>query len=82
MKHLVGVFNVISTPIDNSDEIDQNIFKQEIDWLIKCGSNGAVLAMVSEVLRFSTAERRKQKAIAVIARVFIRSHSVSCLSGC
>lgn len=60
MKQLAGVFNVISTPLDNSDEIDQKILKQEIDWLIKCGSNGAVLAMVSEVLRFSAAERRTQ----------------------
>jgi len=60
MKQLAGVFNVISTPLDNSDQIDQKILKQEIDWLIKCGSNGAVLAMVSEVLRFSAAERRVQ----------------------
>ncbi len=60
MKQLAGVFNVISTPLDNSDQIDQKILKQEIDWLIKCGSNGAVLAMVSEVLRFSASERRKQ----------------------
>ena len=60
MKQLAGVFNVISTPLDNSDEIDQKMLKQEIDWLIKCGSNGAVLAMVSEVLRFSAAERRVQ----------------------
>jgi len=60
MKQLAGVFNVISTPIDNSDEIDQTTLKKEIDWLIKCGSNGAVLAMVSEVLRFSASERRKQ----------------------
>ena len=60
MKQLAGVFNVISTPLDNSDEIDQKILKQEIDWLIKCGSNGTVLAMVSEVLRFSASERRKQ----------------------
>jgi 4-hydroxy-tetrahydrodipicolinate synthase len=60
MKQLAGVFNVISTPLDKSDAIDQKILKQEIDWLIKCGSNGAVLAMVSEVLRFSAAERRVQ----------------------
>ena len=60
MKQLAGVFNVISTPIDNNDEIDQKTLKKEIDWLIKCGSKGAVLAMVSEVLRFSAAERRKQ----------------------
>jgi len=60
MKRLAGVFNVISTPLDNNDEIDQKILEKEIDWLIKCGSNGAVLAMVSEVLRFSAAERRNQ----------------------
>ena len=60
MKQLAGVFNVISTPIDSNDEIDQKTLKREIDWLIKCGSNGAVLAMVSEVLRFSASERRKQ----------------------
>lgn len=60
MKQLAGVFNVISTPLDNNDEIDQKTLKKEIDWLIKCGSNGAVLAMVSEVLRFSATERRKQ----------------------
>ena len=60
MKQLAGVFNVISTPLDNADEIDQKMLKKEIDWLIRCGSNGAVLAMVSEVLRFSAAERRRQ----------------------
>jgi 4-hydroxy-tetrahydrodipicolinate synthase len=60
MKRLAGVFNVISTPLDNNDEIDKKILEKEIDWLIKCGSNGAVLAMVSEVLRFSAAERRNQ----------------------
>jgi len=65
MKQLAGVFNVISTPIDNNDEIDQKTLKKEIDWLIKCGSNGAVLAMVSEVLRFSASERRKQWQLAL-----------------
>jgi 4-hydroxy-tetrahydrodipicolinate synthase len=60
MKQLAGVFNVISTPLDNADEIDQKTLKKEIDWLITCGSNGTVLAMVSEVLRFSAAERRHQ----------------------
>jgi 4-hydroxy-tetrahydrodipicolinate synthase len=51
---------VISTPLDNDDRIDEQTLKKEIDWLIKCGSNGTVLAMVSEVLRFSAAERRHQ----------------------
>jgi 4-hydroxy-tetrahydrodipicolinate synthase len=65
MQKLSGVFNVLSTPIDNSDEIDLAVFEKEIEWLLKCGMNGAVLAMVSEVLRFSAAERRDQWKAAV-----------------
>jgi 4-hydroxy-tetrahydrodipicolinate synthase len=65
MKNLGGVFNVLSTPIDNSDEIDLPVFEKEIEWLLKCGMNGAVLAMVSEVLRFSAAERRDQWKAAI-----------------
>jgi 4-hydroxy-tetrahydrodipicolinate synthase len=59
------VFNVLSTPINNDDEIDLAVFEKEIEWLLKCGMNGAVLAMVSEVLRFSAAERRDQWKAAV-----------------
>jgi len=55
---LKGVFNVVSIPLDNNEEIDKLTLKKEIDWLVKCGSNGVVLAMVSEVLRFSSTERR------------------------
>ncbi len=55
---LKGVFNVVSIPLDNNEEIDKLTLKKEIDWLVKCGSNGVVLAMVSEVLRFSATERR------------------------
>jgi len=65
MQKLAGVFNVLSTPIDNSDEIDLTVFEKEIEWLLKCGMNGAVLAMVSEVLRFSAAERRDQWKAAI-----------------
>jgi 4-hydroxy-tetrahydrodipicolinate synthase len=65
MQNLGGVFNVLSTPIDNSDEIDLPVFEKEIEWLLKCGMNGAVLAMVSEVLRFSAAERRDQWKAAI-----------------
>jgi 4-hydroxy-tetrahydrodipicolinate synthase len=65
MQNLGGVFNVLSTPIDNSDEIDLAVFEKEIEWLLKCGMNGAVLAMVSEVLRFSAAERRDQWKAAI-----------------
>ena len=65
MSKLAGVFNVLSTPIDDADEIDLAVFEREIEWLLKCGMNGAVLAMVSEVLRFSAAERRDQWKAAV-----------------
>jgi 4-hydroxy-tetrahydrodipicolinate synthase len=65
MQKLSGVFNVLSTPINNDDEIDLAVFEKEIEWLLKCGMNGAVLAMVSEVLRFSAAERRDQWKAAV-----------------
>lgn len=57
-NQLKGVFNVVSIPLNNEDQIDQSVLKKEIDWLIKCGSDGLVLAMVSEVLRFSAQERR------------------------
>ena len=65
MSRLAGVFNVLSTPIDSNDEFDLAVFEREIEWLLKCGMNGAVLAMVSEVLRFSAAERRDQWKAAV-----------------
>lgn len=57
---LEGLFNVLSTPLNDDHEIDLEIFEREIEWLIKCGMDGAVLAMVSEVLRFSADERRAQ----------------------
>ena len=59
-QDLGGVFNVISTPLLDDDRIDHATLAGEIDWLLKCGSNGLVLAMVSEVLRFSAHERREQ----------------------
>ncbi len=55
-----GVYSVVQTPLDENDNIDQDIFKREIDWLIECGVKGLVLAMVSEVMRFSADERRLQ----------------------
>jgi dihydrodipicolinate synthase/N-acetylneuraminate lyase len=55
-----GVYSVVQTPLDENDNIDQSIFKREIDWLIECGVKGLVLAMVSEVMRFSADERRLQ----------------------
>ncbi len=58
--NLTGVFNVLQTPLTENDEIDEKVFAREIEWLLECGIDGAVLAMVSEVLRFSAEDRRKQ----------------------
>jgi 4-hydroxy-tetrahydrodipicolinate synthase len=55
-----GVYSVVQTPLDENDNIEQAVFKREIDWLIECGVKGLVLAMVSEVMRFSADERRLQ----------------------
>jgi 4-hydroxy-tetrahydrodipicolinate synthase len=46
--------------LDEHDQIDEVVFEAEINWLIKSGVKGLVLAMVSEVMRFSAAERRNQ----------------------
>ena len=55
-----GVYPVIQTPLDDHDNIDEAVFESEINWLIDNGVKGLVLAMVSEVMRFSAAERRNQ----------------------
>ena len=55
-----GVYPVIQTPLDVNDQIDEVVFETEINWLVKSGVKGLVLAMVSEVMRFSAAERRSQ----------------------
>lgn len=55
-----GVFTVLQTPLTEKDQIDEQVFEREVEWLIECGVDGVVLAMVSEVLRFSAEERRDQ----------------------
>jgi len=47
-------------PLDVDENIDAEVLAKEIDWLLAEGSVGIVLAMVSEVLRFSHDERREQ----------------------
>lgn len=55
-----GVYSVIQTPLDEHDNIDHVVLEREINWVIQCGVKGLVLAMVSEVMRFSAEERRIQ----------------------
>jgi 4-hydroxy-tetrahydrodipicolinate synthase len=55
---LAGVIPVFQTPYHDDESIDFNTLKREIDWLFDCGADGIAMAMVSEVLRLSTDERR------------------------
>ena len=55
-----GIYPVLQMPLDNHDAIDPEILAKEIDWLIELDVSGVVIAMVSEVMRFSSHERREQ----------------------
>jgi 4-hydroxy-tetrahydrodipicolinate synthase len=52
-----GVLCVFQTPYHADESIDYATLEKEIDWLYDRGADGIVMAMVSEVLRLSTAER-------------------------
>lgn len=55
-----GVYPVLQMPLDEGENIDPVVLAKEINWLIDLGAAGFVLAMVSEVLRFTSEERRTQ----------------------
>ncbi|EAQ78059.1 dihydrodipicolinate synthase family protein [Blastopirellula marina] len=55
---LQGVLPVFQTPYLKSGEIDYPTLQREIAWLLECGADGVVMAMVSEVLRLTTTEYR------------------------
>ena len=58
MSHsLSGVFPVFQTPYLADESIDAETLEREIAWLFEQGSDGIVMAMVSEVLRLSDRER-------------------------
>jgi len=50
---------VVSTPFDEHWGIDARVLRREIDWLVSCGASGVTIAMVSELLRLTHAERRE-----------------------
>ncbi|MBG88776.1 MAG: dihydrodipicolinate synthase family protein [Verrucomicrobiales bacterium] len=56
-KAIVGVLPVFQTPYQDDESIDYDTLASEIDWLFEQGSDGVVMAMVSEVLRLSCEER-------------------------
>ena len=54
---LAGVFPVFQTPFRDDDSIDVDALEAEIEWIHSQEVDGVVMAMVSEVLRLSDAER-------------------------
>src|SRR5438093_5835479 len=58
LAKLRGVLPVFQTPYHDDETIDAETLSREIDWLYECGANGIVMAMVSEILRLSSEERR------------------------
>ena len=58
MPTLAGVLPVFQLPFHDDESIDWQTLEEELHWLLDCGSQGVVMAMVSEVLRLSTEERR------------------------
>jgi 4-hydroxy-tetrahydrodipicolinate synthase len=63
---LAGVLPVFQTPFneDADESIDVETLEQEIRWLFEHGADGIVMAMVSEVLRLSSDERRQLAELA------------------
>lgn len=56
---LAGVWPVFQTPYHEDESIDFPTLEREVAWLFERGADGVVMAMVSEVLRLSTDERRQ-----------------------
>ncbi|MCB1228004.1 MAG: dihydrodipicolinate synthase family protein [Verrucomicrobiales bacterium] len=56
-KSIGGVLPVFQTPFHTDESIDFETLAREIDWLYEMGADGICLAMVSELLRLSHAER-------------------------
>ena len=57
-RALHGVIPVFQIPYHADESIDFTTLEREIDWLFQCGADGVAMAMVSEVLRLSTDQRR------------------------
>ena len=77
-KHeLRGVLPVFQTPWLEDETLDLDTFEKEIAWLYDCGSNGIVMAMVSETLRLDSEER---EALAEAACRFGKDRGVVVIS--
>jgi 4-hydroxy-tetrahydrodipicolinate synthase len=76
-RKLRGVLPVFQTPYHSDETIDLATLEKEVAWLYDCGADGIVMAMVSEVLRLSSSER---KSLAEAACKFGRPRGVVVIS--
>jgi 2-keto-3-deoxy-L-arabinonate dehydratase len=58
-RPLAGVLPILHTPFDASDQIDHASLQRQIDWCFATGADGVCSAMVSEILRLTSAERNQ-----------------------
>ncbi len=72
---LHGVLPVLHTPFHDDHTIDFETLQREIDWAFETGADGLVVAMVSEILRL-TSEERKELATFVCQSAKGRGYSV------
>src|SRR5688572_24906103 len=56
-KRLHGVLPIVHTPFTDSNEIDVETLRREIDWAYAQGADGLGTGMVSELLRLTFDER-------------------------
>ncbi len=77
MTELAGVLPVFQTPYHDDGSIDAVTLEREIDWLFDQGSDGIVMAMVSEILRLDEQERRE---LAELACKFARGRGAVVIS--
>ena len=56
---VTGVLPVFQMSFHEDESIDFATLEREINWLFEQGADGVVMAMVSETLRLTDAERRK-----------------------
>ncbi len=62
--NLASILEVFQTPFDDHDRIDYPALEKLFDWIFANGADGAVCAIVSEILRLSSQERDEVAAVA------------------
>jgi len=65
MTNIRGVLPVLQLPYHDDYSIDYETFRKEIDWVFQQSAHGVTLAMVTETLRLTDAERDAIIAAAV-----------------